>query len=65
MSYDSDKETTRQIAWVTTGIVSFLITFMVLMYKQCDNEDGRRMECVKAGRAPAECDALFRSGGAR
>lgn len=63
----NDEETTRQTAWVVSGILLFLATLMVLIYKSCDVADERRLECVKLGKAPAECDALFRysSGGGK
>lgn len=56
---DDSRETTRQIAWVTSGLVSFFITLMVLVYRDCSETDARRLECVKLGKVPAECHDLF------
>lgn len=37
-----------------------IIAFMILMFKWCQGNEERRIECVKAGRSPTECREAFR-----
>lgn len=57
MSYE--EEVTKRTAWVSVCCAAFVITMMVLWFKTCEREDQLRMECVRAGKAAAECQNLF------
>lgn len=57
MSYE--EEVTKRTAWFSVCCAAFIITVMVLLFKTCEREDQLRMECVRAGRAPVECEDLF------
>lgn len=52
-------DTTKQVGIVTFGIGAVIVTLMMLMSKACSEENKYKVECVKVGHTPKECDCLY------
>lgn len=62
MSENSDRRSFALGAAAMTWGAILLVVLMALVYRNCQNTDGRIMECVKLGQPAADCGKAMNPG---